>query len=80
MKKAWVLSDSLSAQRRLWSDFADAKADFRLHWEHRSFCWFCRAADAFDEIVFKDCWFCRAAAQLLKFYRIFAKSILSTKL
>ena len=27
MKKAWVLSYSLSAQRRLWSDWADAQAD-----------------------------------------------------
>ena len=27
MKKAWVLSYSLSAERRLWSDWADAQAD-----------------------------------------------------
>ena len=27
MKKAWVLSYQLSAQRRLWSDWADAQAD-----------------------------------------------------
>ena len=32
MKKAWVLSYPLSAQRRLWSDWADAQADLRLHW------------------------------------------------
>ena len=30
MKKAWVLSYPLSAQRRLWSDWADAQADLRL--------------------------------------------------
>ena len=40
MKKAWVLSYPLSAQRRLWSDWADAQADLSLHWAHRSFCWF----------------------------------------
>ena len=30
MKKAWVLSYPLSAQRRLWSDWADAQADLSL--------------------------------------------------
>ena len=40
MKKALVLSYPLSTQRRLWSDWADAQADLRLHWVHRSFCWF----------------------------------------
>ena len=29
MKKTWVLSHPLSAQRRLWSDWADAQADLR---------------------------------------------------
>ena len=43
MKKAWVLSYSLRAQRRLWSDWADAQADLSLPWAHMSFCWFCRA-------------------------------------
>ena len=37
MKKAWVLSYSLSAQRRIWSDWADAQADLNLHWAHRHF-------------------------------------------
>ena len=32
MKKAWVLSYPLSAQQRLWSDWADAQADLSLHW------------------------------------------------
>ena len=32
MKKAWFLSDPLSAQRRLWSDCADAQADLSLRW------------------------------------------------
>ena len=45
MKKAWVLSYPLSAQRRLWSDWADAlggcpgwsESSLGAH----SFCWFC---------------------------------------
>ena len=42
MKKTWVLSYPLSAQRRLWSDWADAQADLSLRWAH--FCWFCHEA------------------------------------
>ena len=34
IKKAWVLSYPLSAQWRLWSDWADAKADLSLRWAH----------------------------------------------
>ena len=37
MKKAWVLSYPLSAQRRLWSDWADAQADLSLRWVHPHF-------------------------------------------
>ena len=37
MKKAWVLSDPLSAQRRLWSDWADARTDLSLRWAHSHF-------------------------------------------
>ena len=37
MKKAWILSYPLSAQRRLWSNWADAQADLSLHWEHSYF-------------------------------------------
>ena len=37
MKKAWVLSYPWSAQRRLWSDWADAKADLSLRWAHTHF-------------------------------------------
>ena len=39
MKKAWVLSYSLSAQRRLSSDSAYAQADLSPCWVQRSFCW-----------------------------------------
>ena len=41
MKKAWVLSYPFCAQRRLWSDWADAQADLSLRCAHRSFCLFC---------------------------------------
>ena len=34
MEKAWVLSYPPSTQRRLWSDWADAKADLSLGWVH----------------------------------------------
>ena len=37
MKKASVLSYPLSAQRRLWSDWADAQADLSLRWTHSHF-------------------------------------------
>ena len=37
MKKAWVLSYPLSAQRRLWSDWTDAQADLSLRWAHSHF-------------------------------------------
>ena len=40
MKKAWFLSYPLNAQRRLWSDRADAKAD-QSSLGTQSFCWFC---------------------------------------
>ena len=43
MKKAWVLSYPLNAQRRL-IDWADAQADHSLHWAHMPLCWFCHEA------------------------------------
>ena len=39
-----VLSYRLSAQRRLWSDWADAKADLSLRWAHMPHCWICHEA------------------------------------
>ena len=50
MKKAWVLNYQLSAQLRLWSDWADAQADLSLRWAH-SFCWFCHVAAHFKRNV-----------------------------
>ena len=44
MKKARILSFLLSAQRRLWSDWADAQTDlFSLG--AKTFCWFCHEVD-----------------------------------
>ena len=37
MKKAWVLSYPLSAQRRLWSDWEEGQADLSLRWAHSHF-------------------------------------------
>ena len=36
-KKDWVLSYPLSAQRRLYSDWADTRADLSLRWAHSHF-------------------------------------------
>ena len=46
MKKPWALSYPLSAQRRLWLDWADAQADLSLLTSlgAESFCWFCHEA------------------------------------
>ena len=52
MKKAWVLSYPMSAQRRLWSDWADVQADLSLRWAHRSFCWLCHEA---AHLYFQQC-------------------------
>ena len=48
MKKHYLFS----AQWRLWSDWADAKADLSLRWVHRWFCWFCRATAHFIIMLF----------------------------
>ena len=37
MKKHWVLSYTLSAHRRLWTDCADAQTDHSLRWAHTHF-------------------------------------------
>ena len=37
MRKPWVLSYPLSAQRRLWSNWVDAQADLSLCWAHTHF-------------------------------------------
>ena len=47
MKKPLVLIYKLSAQRKLWSDWADTQADLNLCWADMSFCLFCCAATHF---------------------------------
>ena len=37
MKKPWVFGYPLSAQQRLWSDWADAQADLSLRWAYSHF-------------------------------------------
>ena len=43
MKKVWVLSYPLKAQRRLWSDWAVAQVYLSLRWARKPFCRFCHA-------------------------------------
>ena len=52
MKKAWTLSCPLSAQRRLWSDWADAQADLSLRWAHSHNVGFCHEAAHFIYLLF----------------------------
>ena len=55
VKKSWVLSYPLSAQWRLWSDWADAQADLRR--KHMPNCWCCRvAAHLMLPLVFLFLW------------------------
>ena len=54
MKKAWVLSNPLSAQRRLRSDWVDALADLSLRWAHTHF-WFFHVAVQFLFLDFRTC-------------------------
>ena len=51
MKKAWVLSCPLSAQRRLWSDWADAQGDLSLRWAHIHFVGFVMSRLKYEMIV-----------------------------
>ena len=52
MKKAWILSYPLSAQRRLWSDWVDAQADLCLCWA-QSFYWFCHETAHLQSLWYK---------------------------
>ena len=51
MKKAWVLTYLLSAQRRLWSDWAEAHADLSLRWAHSHFVGFVMSRLSFDHVI-----------------------------
>ena len=51
---AWRKLGSLAthwAQRRLWSDWADAQADLSLCCAHMPFCWFCHEAAHFAKFI-----------------------------
>ena len=52
LKKARTLSYQLSAQQRLWSDWADAQADLSLRWAHMPFCLFYHVAAHFGFVLF----------------------------
>ena len=54
MKKAWVLSYPLSAQRRLWSDCVDAQADLSLPWVHTYFVGFVMSRLICQFIAFEE--------------------------
>ena len=58
MKKAWVLSYPLSAQQRLWSDWADAQADLNLRWAHSHFVGFVMSWLKFCKTTIRLC--CRS--------------------
>ena len=53
MKKAWVLSCPLSAQRKLWSVWTDALADLSLRWTRMSFCWICHEVAQITYSIFR---------------------------
>ena len=56
LKKAWVRSYPMSAQRRLWSDWADAQTDLSLRWAHSHFVGFvCRGS--FLSSLYDFVWF-----------------------
>ena len=56
MKKAWVLNYPLSAQQRLWSDWADAQADLSLRWVHSHFVGFVMSWLTSLSKQWKDVW------------------------
>ena len=55
MKKVWVLSYPLNAQRGLWSDWADAQADQSLRWAHSHFVGFVMSRLIYQSYEKKNC-------------------------
>ena len=72
MKKAWVLNYPLSAQRRLWSDWADLS----LHCAHSHFVGFVMSRLIWSYNHLQSlmglalCLYCHEAGQLLLMYRL----------
>ena len=56
MKKALVLSYPLNAQRRLWSDWADAQGDLSLRWAHSHFIGFVMLRLKYEALLWKRYW------------------------
>ena len=68
--KAWVLSYPLSAQRRVWSDWADAQADLSLRWAHTHFVGF-----VMSRLIYQNCsW---TAKYIIRFFSIWQPSLKS---
>ena len=57
MKKAWVLSYPLSAQRRHWSDWVNTLADLSLCWAHSHFIGFVMRWLIFKSLLICLSWF-----------------------
>ena len=57
MKKAWVLSYPLSAQRKLWSDWAAAQADLSLRWADSNFVGFVMRLLKLSSNTYLNCFF-----------------------
>ena len=54
MKKPWALSYPLSAERRLWSDWADAQANLSLRWVHIHFVGFVMSWLISEQQIWQD--------------------------
>ena len=78
MKTLWTRSYPLNAQRRFWSDRADAQADLILCWA-LSFCLFCHAVCSFQLLYYIlticispwSCWLCMyifIASRIISFH------------
>ena len=81
-EESWVLSYSLSTQRRHWSDWANAQADPSLCWAHMPLCWFCHKAafcsvsgkvssETLEEFIHREMW---------KMFLFFDWSVLGTEM
>ena len=76
MKKAWVLSYQLIAQRRLWSDWTDAQAELNLRWAHTHFVGFVTRRLKFGRVTLTKLIFLpNAAAQVCDNYHLEGKEV-----
>ena len=79
MKKPWVLTFPLSAQRRLWSDWTDAQADLSLRWAHSHFVGFViRRLKCSHAVVIAERWLvnrCSRPGQFMNHIRTMARVV-----